>query len=493
MSRSLFYYVVFGFIGGVVVHSVIAVPLSYCLLALLISVALLISLFKSEKIAILCCVALVSASCGLVRYELFISWKGDEVLYTQVDQKIVAEGIIVEEPSAKEKYTKLIVSIDRVNRSKIIPTKIIAQDGLYSERAYGDRIQVEGKLSLPKNIEKENERSFDYVAYLQKDKIFFEMKYAKVMLLTSHQGNKIMQGVFALKNKALHALEQTIPFPESTLGTGIVVAGKGALPKEILDEFQRTGTIQVVVLSGLNVTLVAEVIILLCSSLPLVLSVMLSSVMVMLFAIAAGGSATIFRAVAMVLVALGAKLMRRKYDAARALIISGVVMLLFNPMLLVYDPSFQLSFLATVGLIYATPLVAAKVTCVTERFGLRELVASGTATQIFITPFLIFLTGDVSLVSVPANMVVGVLVPIAMLASFLTAIAGIFSLHVAVPFGIVAYIVLKTMLTIVHVFSIIPFASLTLGSLPFWVVALCYGCFVIILKRTRKIVQQFPN
>jgi competence protein ComEC len=481
MKQPLFYCVVTGFIIGIVIHSVIPVASSYGLFSMLVSIALLFVSKNRHRWFVYSCVILLGIGIGLVRYEWFVSWKGDALLQALVDEKVILEGVIVEEPAAKEKYTKLIVAVGTVNDTPIHKTKIIVQDGTYSERTYGDRIRIEGKVSKPKNIEREGERSFDYVSYLGKDKIFYEVKYAKVSILQTHQGNKIMQVVYVLKAKATSAIEQVIPFPESTLGTGVVVAGKGALPKNVQDAFQRTGTIQVVVLSGYNVTLVGEVIIFLCARLPLFLGVSISAVMIVLFSLAAGGSATIMRAVVMVIVALGAKLIRREYNVVRALIISGVVMLFFNPMLLVFDPSFQLSFLATIGLIFATPLASAKLKWVTERGGLREMLASGIATQMFLTPFLIFLTGEVSLVSVPANLAVGVFVPLAMLASFITALVGSVSLTLAMPFGIIAFGFLKTILTIVHIFSIIPFASLTAGSLPFWVTAGCYGIFTIVI------------
>ncbi len=493
MKQSLFYYAIAGFLVGIVIHSVFSITLSHILLLTLISGSILVAGIKKSKVMIIGCVIVFSAGIGLARYEFFIQWNGDESLTQLVDKKIEGEGVIVEEPAIKEKYTKLIVALDTVNGQKITPTKILVQDGVYSERNYGDRILVEGKLSLPKNFEKEGERTFDYVSYLRKDKIFYEVKYAKVTLISSKQGNKIMHQVYALKDKATGVIREAISFPESTLASGIIIAGKGGLPKHIQEEFQKTGTIQVVVLSGSNVTIVSEVIILLCAQLPRIIGVSVSIVMIVLFALAAGGSATIMRAVVMVIVALGAKLVRRDYDVGRALLISGIVMLLFNPMLLIYDPSFQLSFLATIGLIYATPVVSAKILFIPERWGLRELCAAGIATQIFLTPFLIYLTGEVSLVSVPANLAVGLLVPISMLFSFLTAISGLVSHLIAMPFGIIAFMFLKAMLTVVHFFAIIPFASLSLGSLPLWVVALCYMGFTLIIVRFNKNLPHPPS
>jgi competence protein ComEC len=68
-----------------------------------------------------------------------------------------------------------------------------------------------------------------------------------------------------------------------------------------------------------------------------------------------GASATIVRATVMALIVLFAKLLGRESEAIKALFVAGFLMLLVNPMLLLYDPSFQLSFLATLGLLLFSP------------------------------------------------------------------------------------------------------------------------------------------
>ena len=68
-----------------------------------------------------------------------------------------------------------------------------------------------------------------------------------------------------------------------------------------------------------------------------------------------GASATIIRATVMALIVIFAKLSGRESEAKKALFLAGFMMLIYNPMLLLFDPSFQLSFLATLGLIVFSP------------------------------------------------------------------------------------------------------------------------------------------
>ena len=68
-----------------------------------------------------------------------------------------------------------------------------------------------------------------------------------------------------------------------------------------------------------------------------------------------GGVSTAVRAGIMAVLVLIARATGRTYDVGRALLLTAVIMIIFNPMILRYDVSFQLSFIATVGVIYFTP------------------------------------------------------------------------------------------------------------------------------------------
>ncbi|MCC2630737.1 MAG: internalization-related competence protein ComEC/Rec2, competence protein ComEC protein [Candidatus Paceibacter sp.] len=418
-----------------------------------------------------------------LRYVWFTSWQGDESLRQHVGQKISIEGVIVEEPGVKESYTQLIVSIDSIEEEKITPTKALVYGNAYGQYAYGDRLKITAKLSKPENFQTENGRTFNYIAYLAKDRIFYIVRYPELTTLATSQGNWLKRNILNFKKHFTQALDTALPFPESRLAAGLVVAGKHALPKNIQEEFVKTGTVQVVVLSGYNITIVAEMVMRFLTALPARVGLSLGVVSIIVFTVAAGGSATIVRAVIMVMIALLGKSLRRKYNVGRALLISAILMLAANPMLLFFDPSFQLSFLATIGLIYVSPLFEKYFQWITPRWKLREVFVSTLATQVFVTPFLLYLTGALSIVAVPANLALFLLIPITMLVSFLTGTLGMISSILAWPVSFVGFLFLKTILTIVHVFSALPFASISFPAIPLWLVVLGYSCFTVILVK----------
>jgi competence protein ComEC len=177
----------------------------------------------------------------------------------------------------------------------------------------------------------------------------------------------------------------------------------------------------------------------------------------------------------MVLVALFTSRTNREYSASNAFGLAVVLMLLWNPLLLVFDPSFQLSVLATIGLIYVSPYIAPHLKRVPEKYGLREIVSSTLATQIIVLPFLIYTTGILSLVSLPVNILILGTVPLTMFLGFLTGFIGLFSLYLSFMPAFFAYILLWYQLTVVHIGATLPFGAINLPTFSPMILVLVYG------------------
>ena len=149
-------------------------------------------------------------------------------------------------------------------------------------------------------------------------------------------------------------------------------------------------------------------------------------------------------------------------------------MLLVNPYLLLHDPGFQLSFLATLALILLAPYVEEKLSFVPETIGLRKIVAATITTQIFVLPLLLYHTGLFSSVSVLVNASVLPMVPVAMLLTFLTGIIGIFFEPLGILIGFVAYCSLEYIIVISEFFGSLPLSSTMVNAFPAWVMFVAY-------------------
>jgi competence protein ComEC len=386
-------------------------------------------------------------------------------------QKIYAEGIIVDEPDVRETSQKLTVRIDRVfiNGATTSPKeKILITAGLFPEYRYGDMISISTALKKPDKIESEDGRVFDYKNYLLVRGIWYTASFAKVNLISSDHGSLVKTGLFKLKKFFTESLERAIPFPESALMSGLLLGSKQSLGKNLLDQFSRTGVSHVVVLSGYNITIVAESIMAILGFLGAAASFWIGCAVIILFTLLSGGGASAWRAALLVLIALFTKHTGRIFSVEKAFALVVAIMLLWNPLLLVFDPSFQLSVLATIGIIFVSPVIEIYLWRIPEKFGLKEIISATISTQLVVLPFLIYSTGTLSLVALPVNILVLGTVPITMLLGFVTGVLGMFSFWLSVIPGILSYVLLWYQLSVVHIGATLPGGAFDLPAFSFW-------------------------
>lgn len=387
--------------------------------------------------------------------------------------KIEVVGIIVSEPDVREHNTKLTVRVDEIisvgektcsELCSTIAEKVLISVPIYPEYNYGDKLKLNLNLEEPKNIESEDGRIFDYKGYLRVRGIWYTSRYTQVELLSSGKGSLVKAMLFKVKNAFTRSIDNALPQPESSLLAGLLLGTKQSLGKDLLTEFQKTGVSHIVVLSGYNIAIVAKSVMSALKFLPNNISFGLGAVSVVLFTLLSGGGASAVRAAIMVLVALFAKQFNRDYKAHRVLGFTIILMLAPNPLLLVFDPSFQLSVLATIGIIFVTPIMEPYFKWVTEKFGLREVVSSTVATQFTVLPFLIYNTGLLSLVSLPVNVLILGTIPTTMFLGFVTGLVGLISLYLSFIPAIFTYSLLWYQLKIVHIGASLPLGSVSLPA-----------------------------
>lgn len=434
--------------------------------------------------ALFMAIFLFAAGVGLLRYDISLNNNGDAFLESRVGQMTVLRGVVSEEPDIREENVHLTVAVDAVKENsgrRAVDTKVLIIAPFFPEFKYGDAVEISGVLKKPENFLNENGRTFDYVSYLAKDGIFYQMFLPRATLISSGNGNKIKETLFAVKQAFLDSLGRVIPEPEASLAGGLIVGAKRSLGDTILKQFRTAGVIHIVVLSGYNITIVAEAIMRVFSFLPRFFGISLGALSVVAFAVMTGASATVVRASLMALLVILAKATGRVYEITIALFVAGFFMLMHNPKILVFDPSFQLSFLATLGLIYLAPKIEGHFHLVPSQWGFREFAVATVATQIFVLPLLLYQTGQLSLVSLPANLFILVFIPLTMFFGFLSGVIGFASAFLAMPFAFIAYALLWYELKVVEVFSSLPFASVSVPSISGGVLFIWYAVYALVI------------
>jgi competence protein ComEC len=148
-------------------------------------------------------------------------------------------------------------------------------------------------------------------------------------------------------------------------------------------------------------------------------------------------------------------------------------------MILLHDPSFQLSFLATLGLILLASPIEKCLTFIPDKFDMRGIVAATCSTQIFVSPFILYMMGQLSIIGVVVNILVLPFIPITMLAVSLTGAAGFVSVSLCHVIGWSAHLLLSYELFMVEHFARLPFAAVYLPQFSGWWVAGFYALFFI--------------
>lgn len=413
-------------------------------------------------------------------------------LQNKIEQRVALSGIVAEEPEQKENYARIVLETEKKD-------KILVYIQNYPQFKYGDKLKINGVLKKPENFQNKmlrnlsssinsaafssSDNNFNWPDYLAKDGIYYETFYPRVEFISSGNGFWLKEKLFSLKRNFLSALSKNIPEPHSSFLGGITVGARDAMPKELRDEFKITGVAHIVALSGYNITIVAETIMLVLSFLPRYLAIGGGVIGIILFAVMTGASATVLRASIMALIGLSAKATGRIYTVSWALFLAGFFMILQNPKILRFDISFQLSFLATMGLIYLSPFFEKKLKFIPQKFKLREVSAITVSAQIFVLPLLIYKMGAVSLVSFPVNFLILPFMPLTMFFGFATGIMGMFSELLSVPLAWISFVLLQYELWIIKLFSEIPFASINIRGFSEIFLVLSYtGIILMAIK-----------
>ena len=477
---------IIGFMGGVAFRSLYDLGLAFALFALFI--ALLVGLFSSVKNTrftgkIIFSITIFLFALGYVRTG-FMPSRDSAVLEKYVGQKVVLEGVLCEESDVRENSTFLVVDVESViaaGMKTVFPKKesVLLSVRKYPDHEYGERVTAEGKLALPENFQNENGRSFDYVSYLKKDGILYQMSFAKVDVVENGQGNPLVAFLYSIKRSMLDEVSHMLPEPESGLLAGLLFGAKRALGSDSLNLFRVAGIMHIVVLSGYNITIVADFFTRLFLFLPGKAAPFFGGVGIVLFGMMTGFGASTLRAILMALLVIFARVSGRTSDALHLLLIAGFLMVAWNPLLLLYDPSFQLSFLATLGLFLLGPEMTRRLSSVTAKWGIRETLSATLSTQVFVLPLLLYETGLLSLVAIPVNLLVLPLLPPAM---FFGALGVLFSFITPFGtfFGFPVYILLSLVFFISSSFANLPFSSVSLPAFPISFLIAIYVLYTLV-------------
>ena len=471
MTKSkIFLYLCLFFIGGVFIASFFKIPLEV-LWGILIFGIILITVWRKERKILVFGFCLIVLSFGIFRFYQVnkIETSPDFVHYYNGKGKVSFEGII-SEPDIKKDKIKIVLNAEKIffqKEEKEISGKVLATLNRYPEYQYGDYLKFFGGLKTPEEFEE-----FNYPAYLAKDEIYSLCFYPKAELISSDNGNKVYANILKLKNKFADVLETTFSEPQASILSAMLLGRKQGIDEATLENFNRTSTRHIIAISGLHITIVIFLLMYFALAIGFYRrqAFWFSLIVVSFYIILIGAPPSAVRAGIMGGLILTAEYFGRLNQSWRAIIFAGALMLLANPKILTSDIGFQLSFMAALGIIFLFPLFQNLFKKIPDFFKARTTLCLTLSAQIFTLPLLVFHFGNLSIVSILANILIVPLVPVIMVGGMIVIFFGSFWIFLGKIISWPVWLLITYQLKIIEFLSNISFAAISVEKFNvFWI------------------------
>jgi len=354
----------------------------------------------------------------------------------------------------------------------------------FPEYFYGQKLEIIGKVQ--KRL----------INHFQTD---FVLNYPTIRIIEEDKNlniqTKIIGSLLSFRRRLENIFSSLLPEPQASLLSGIVLGTQRQMPKNFRQNLQKTGTIHVVVASGYNVSVVAGLLIfVILRFIKRQFALFLSFLGILAYTLMTGAEPPVVRAAIMGSLTFLAQFLGREKDAWRALFFAGGVMLLTNP-LLIFDLGFQLSFLATAGILtfggkklveesdypyasgVASPLAdklrdsAPGKTLFSRLFSLPLIgkdLQTTFAAQLGVLPILLTNFGQISFISPLVNVLALPVVPLIMFFGLIIGIFGFIWQPLALIASWFAWVPLTYFIKVIEWFGSLPWVSLEMGKISFW-------------------------
>jgi competence protein ComEC len=355
----------------------------------------------------------------------------------------------------------------------------------------GEELSLRGIVHPPESFMSDAGHIVRYDLMLWRDGISGTIRASSVKLVGQKQFPlyAVKRGLQNLHEYVSHILERAIPGRSGGLIAGFVIGEKEGLSKQDQDVFRIAGLSHLVVLSGYNVTLVLVMTMQICALFLGYRARRLGALMVVaLLVLISGAEPPALRAGVTAAAFVLADLLGRPRMMGRVLLIVAVVLVALSPRTLLYDVSFQLSFLATLGLVYLSPIVAKwKILRILPlRLGVRQGAEETISAQIAVTPLILASFGTFPLYGIVANILVVPLVPILTIGGIVTLFVGTLSQHLALLPGHAVSLGGSVVLWVAEFFATLPGALIKIPQLSGFITIILFSLVVVWVVKYKK-------
>lgn len=361
---------------------------------------------------------------------------------------------------------------------KDLPTKkstgklYVTLPNLAENQVYpGQEITIKGLLYRPRRAN--NPNAFDFANYLALRGAFAGLKGEIIINKKSPTW-----GVWQIRQRIVEAQIQGLGQEKGTLLSSITLGRQAVnLPAKITDLFIKTGLAHILAASGFHVAILLGFVLTITRNLSPKQQFIIALTILIIYGTLTGLQPSVLRAILMGIGALIGLLYNRQVNSLGSLLLAATILLLWQP-LWIWDLGFQLSFLATLGLIITVPLLKNKIDYFPNL--IAEPIAISLAATLWTMPLLMFTFNSIALYNIPINIITTPLVTLISLGGVFTAFLGLIYPPLGSISASILYYPLELLLQITNFFSLLPFSTYSTGKLSLGVMLIIYICLTLI-------------
>ncbi len=474
--------------GGIPKQTIVLYAMLACLCGIVFGSFFSVSFFVLFCVCVSCMVCIIVVTHKRIRYLCIYGiffcigiWRVLLVTQHEFDSSHVAfyngtsmtiTGVVQQEPDVRLDHQKLTIGVTGSQPTTSVRTGLVLVTApLYPAYRYGDVVAVRCDLTSPEPIE-----DFSYDRYLARYHVYSVCWRGNITLIDTHKGTLLMTHLLWFKEQSMEHINRIIAEPYAAFLAGLLVGARRGIPEYILEAFSRTGVTHIIAISGSNITIISAV----CIGFLRYLGIhhkrafWITSVGILLFVLLTGASASVVRAGIMGMLVLFSTYVGRTSRMTNGLVFTASVMCLWNPLILVYDVGFQLSFLATIGIVYIQPVLSLYLARVSSVFGLKDALVTTVSAMITTTPLIVYQFGRISIIAPLANVLILPAIPLTMAIGFMATVISFISISLAQFIVAPAWLLLAYMIQVAEKLSDLSFASIMIPSFHWTILVAFY-------------------
>lgn len=356
--------------------------------------------------------------------------------------------------------------------------------GLYP----GQMVSVRGVLYAPTPAV--NPGGFDFRAYLAQQGMFVGLRGQRVEFPEAEGRFKEQRPLWRslsytpqhwlwqIRQRIVRAQVAGLGVPEGPLVSAMLLGKTGVdVPYDVKDSFAQAGLAHALAASGFQVSLLIGIMVSLTRSLSPRLALPLSLGTLLLYIGLTGLEPSVLRAGLMGFAVLLSMTLERQVKSLGALILAATLLLLWNP-IWIWNLGFQLSFLATLGLLVTAPVLTKWLDWMPT--AIASMVAVPLAAYVWTLPLQLFVFGVVSPYSILLNLLTALLITLISLGSGVTALVALVLPAVGSLLSGLMYLPAHALILMATVTNQLPGSSFATGTIQASQSIALYLLFVLV-------------